>query len=128
MAERWNRWMSRLALVLLFGAVAVLAVWRLDDPDTWWHLAAGRYIVAQHGIPAHDVFSYTAGERPWIDLHWLFQLLAFGVYTACGVSGLIVLTAAGAVATFGILYRRARSAGEIATLMALALTLLVVHE
>ncbi len=123
-----DRWLSRSATALLFVAVAVLAIWRLDDPDTWWHLAAGRYIVSTHTVPSLDVFSYTATQRPWIDLQWLFQVAAYAVQSVGGVSALILMTAALAVLTFAILYRVVAERGVLAATAVLALTLLAAHE
>ena len=31
------------------------------DPDLYWHLEAGEYIVTTWSLPYADVFSYTAG-------------------------------------------------------------------
>lgn len=44
------------------------------DPGTGWHLATGRYILETRAVPHHDVFSFTAAGRPWIDYYWLFDL------------------------------------------------------
>ena len=119
---------SHIARLLLLAAVAALAIWRLDDADTWWHLATGRYIATYRTIPAVDVFSYTATQRPWIDLQWIFQIGAYGPYQAVGISGLILSTAACAVATFVLLGVAARSSGTLSATFALTLALLAAHE
>jgi len=37
----------------------------MSDPDSWWNLATGRYIVTQHRLPVPDPFAYTtAGAVP----------------------------------------------------------------
>jgi hypothetical protein len=54
---------------LILAAVFSFVSWRKLDPDFGWHLAAGNYIRA-HGIPAHDLFTYTAPNFPWIDHEW----------------------------------------------------------
>lgn len=36
----------------------------LADPDAWWHLATGRYIVTQHRLPVPDPFAYTTARVP----------------------------------------------------------------
>src|SRR3990172_9033198 len=53
---------------------AMLAFRRLDDADTWWHLAAGRWIAGHRAIPPTDTLSYTVPDHPWINLQWLFDL------------------------------------------------------
>ena len=42
-------------------------------------------------VPALDPFTFTSGDRPWIDLHWLFQLILAGSYALGGVPGIILL-------------------------------------
>jgi hypothetical protein len=57
---------------------------RLDDFDTWWHLAAGRWIAGHRAIPATDTLSHTVRSHPWINLQWGFDLLAYGLHAAGG--------------------------------------------
>src|SRR6266851_5601880 len=39
---------------LLFAPRALLG-----DPDTYWHIATGRWIIARGAVPYHDVFSFS---------------------------------------------------------------------
>ena len=41
--------------------------------DLWWHLAAGREIVAQRSVPTLDHFSFTFAGRPWTHDEWLWS-------------------------------------------------------
>ncbi|HET7539934.1 MAG TPA: tetratricopeptide repeat protein [Polyangiaceae bacterium] len=59
------------------------------DGDIWWHLAAGREMVTRGALLFSDPFSVSAGGRPWVDVHWLFQLAVFAVHRACGLAGLV---------------------------------------
>ena len=47
----------------------------LNDPDTYWHIAAGRWIFAHREIPAGDPFSFTFQGAPWVAHEWLAELL-----------------------------------------------------
>src|SRR5687767_10958892 len=60
--------LAGLVLILLAGAAALTPV---ADSDIWWHLAAGREMIARRGFLWVDPFSLGARGRPWIDLHWL---------------------------------------------------------
>lgn len=115
-------------VALLFAAVAAFAIRRLDDPDTWWHLAGGRYIATHGAVPMHDVFSYTAATRPWTDLQWLFDLALFGVYQLGGVAALILATAVLALLTFAILLLVTRHCGWVPATVALTLALLASQD
>lgn len=101
---------------MLFGATAAAAaLFPLVSFDLWWHLAAGRWIVAERAIPRTDPFSYTAVGARWIDHEWLFQLLAYGVHQLGGVAGLTVLRVAVAVAICLVVLRFVRREADLST-------------
>ncbi|HVR63578.1 MAG TPA: tetratricopeptide repeat protein, partial [Polyangia bacterium] len=58
-------------------------------------------MVRTHGLLWTDPFSSGAAGRPWVDVHWLFQIAAYLVQAAAGLAGLVVvkcaLVAAGAL-------------------------------
>ena len=41
-----------------------------------------------------DPFTFSSADRPWIDLHWLFQLMLAGSYALGGVRGIILCASA----------------------------------
>ncbi len=87
---------------------AVFATHRLEDFDTWYHLAAGRLMFATGTWLRTNTFSSTAPDYPWIDLHWIFQLLLYGVWKAAGVNGVVLGAAALMATTTLVLYALAR--------------------
>ena len=91
----------------------VFAAFRLPvrDPDLWWHLAQGRWILEHGEVPWTDVFSYTAAGHPWIAYSWLAEVLFRGIETRAGFGGLVALQAMVTAALVGFLYRAARAAG-----------------
>jgi hypothetical protein len=79
---------------LLLGSSALSAFFTyfpLTDADIFWHLAAGREIVARKHFLYNDPFSFTLASARWFDLHWLFQLLVYGLYTLGGYTALLFL-------------------------------------
>ena len=77
-----------LGCVLACGA-ATTGLSPSADGDIWWHLAAGREMVARSALLFTDPFSVSAAGRPWVDVHWLFQLAVFGLHRAFGLAGLV---------------------------------------
>ncbi|MFC5556935.1 hypothetical protein [Methylobacterium iners] len=81
---------------LLFLAVAAGLLTRADrllgDPDTQWHIAVGRWIVANGAVPWTDLFSHTFAGQPWIAKEWASQVILFGTHAAAGWSGVVTLT------------------------------------
>jgi hypothetical protein len=72
-------------------AVAVLAVLRpVVDPDLWWHLRTGEWIMQTGWVPFTDPFSTAGPDRPWVAYSWLFDLLVYGLYRALGLTGILI--------------------------------------
>ena len=78
-------------LVLLWTFLALC--FPMLDTDFWWHLRTGELIIQRGELPSVDWFTFRDSDRPWIDLHWGFQLLITGLYHLGG-SPLIVLAKA----------------------------------
>jgi hypothetical protein len=94
----------RLTVAILLLCIFFMASREIVDPDSWWHLRTGQYIVETRSIPRQDVFSYTLPEQPWITHEWLTEALIFGIYSISGQEGLILAFAAIITGTFALLY------------------------
>lgn len=94
---RWLGQVGRLPRWVLPSAGVFIAIFSVFlarlDPDFGWHLQSGRDILA-HGIPAHDIFTYTAADFPWINHEWLSDVIIVGTYGAGGFAGVMALFAA----------------------------------
>ncbi len=84
------RWVV-VALAILLGCS------QLNDALPLVHARAGEWLAANGVLPkGHDPLSLSTTDRVWIQLDWLFDLLAAGLYAAAGGIGLSL--AAGALA------------------------------
>ncbi len=81
--------LRRAFAILLFLMLFTIGVRETLDPDMWWHLRTGEFIW-QHGIPHHDVFSFTVPDHEWITHEWLSEALMWAVYVIGGLPGLSV--------------------------------------
>ena len=102
--------MVTVAALLLMGWFAT----SVADPDTWWHLAAGRYICQTHRLPSPDPFAFTtaaakpayAGEevvrRFNLTHEWLAQAVFYLAWAGGGFPALILLRAAMLTAFCGL--------------------------
>ncbi len=85
-------------IVLALLSVSVAFVPIRADNDCWWHVKTGLYIL-DHGLPEHDIFSYTASDHKWDNHEWLTQVLMAAAWRwgeSSGVGGwraVIALTA-----------------------------------
>lgn len=111
---------------MLMAIYAALAIVAPTDLDYWWHLATGRWI-AQHGVPALDPFSYTAGSRPWIDHEWLTQWLMQALEQRFGYRGPVAMFALIQAGTGAVLIAllRQRSIGTALSILGLLLFMLL---
>lgn len=69
--------------------VALCAYYPLTDTDIWWHLASARRMFAEHAFLRADPFCQASLGKPWIDLHWGFQLIAYGLWKLGGAAALL---------------------------------------
>ncbi len=78
------------AIAALLGLVALRPVW---DVDIFWHIAAGRWIVANGAFPTTDIFTFIAPPRDWVTFQWLYEVLCYEVDSFGGLTGVRVLHA-----------------------------------
>ena len=76
--------------VLLIGIVYIGAVYRPDmnDPDIWWHMRNGQYLVQHHQFVRQDMYSFTVAGHPWVDTEWLSEISYYLAYAALGLVGI----------------------------------------
>jgi hypothetical protein len=80
--DRALAWTASLLAAALAAYVACFAVM---DTDIWWHLAAGRLMVEERRWLFTDPFAADTLGRPWVDVHWLFQVLVYLLHRWGGV-------------------------------------------
>lgn len=75
----------------------------LSHYDLGWHLAAGDLIRQQGNIPLHDPWSFTAGDKQWLNLSWLWDAMASIVFQYTGFGGIVLVVVACGAAIVGYL-------------------------
>ncbi len=93
---------SLLAAALAFAAAA-FAPQILNDGDTFFHIAAGTRMLAEHAVLYRDPFSYTFAGAPWEAHEWLAEIAMAAAFLSGSWSGLVLLFAVAAGATAGLL-------------------------
>ena len=90
--DQWVRFAVLCVIPIALGAAVSFAPPILNDGDTFWHIAAGRWIIAHGAVPATDPFSFTFVGRPWMAHEWLSEVIMAGAFLAAGWSGVMLLT------------------------------------
>jgi hypothetical protein len=96
------QWLLPVLLALTALLLAGLFSTEIADPDFWWHLKTGQYIVTRHRLPTPDPFAYTtataapvsaaeAATRHFNLTHeWLAQAVWYLVYRAGGFGAVVL--------------------------------------
>ncbi|MBI4370884.1 MAG: hypothetical protein HY552_01155 [Elusimicrobia bacterium] len=104
-AERWSPGFLYAASLVL-AAVATYAVLPIVawDKDLWYHLNGGRWIWEHRALPTEAFFSFLSPPRRWLDYSWLFEVVVYAVYRACGYAGLLLMRAGLLAGTLGAIW------------------------
>jgi hypothetical protein len=119
-------------LPLAFFLVALsLGLKPLADPDLWWHLKTGQWMLEHGELPSEDPFSYTspaplsASVQRSLRSQWLGQLLLYAAYDLGGYPGLNLFRAFFGIFPFVLIYlfsvRKGRNPAAVLLIMSPAL-------
>ena len=107
-----SRYGISLPLIFGLGVYALIAGHGgavLHDPDTYLHIAVGRWILGHHQVPHHGIFSFTLPNAPWVAHEWLGEIILASLFDYLGWIGLLAVTglvfAAAAAMLFRVLLR-----------------------
>ncbi|OGV92449.1 MAG: hypothetical protein A3K19_18680 [Lentisphaerae bacterium RIFOXYB12_FULL_65_16] len=117
-------WTVRVAWMALAAWIAGAALGGLIDGDIWFHLAGGRWMLAHVQVPHSDEFSFASAGRPYVCLHWLFQLGVYACYCLMGDAGLMLLKAVLIVAGLALAFKACGLRGTDGSLLLLLLVFL----
>jgi len=100
------------ARTLLLGGVMIvtlsLFIGAEQDPDFWWHLRIGRWMVDHGQLPAHDIFTFTVPGHVWTDHEYLTEILMWFTYSTVGLAVLCVAFGLITWAGFWLIYLQVR--------------------
>jgi len=116
------RFRRTLLLIAMFSVPIIFSI-RLAsenfDPDVWWHLRTGEWIVKNLEVPTTDMFSIMRGTN-WIAYSWLYEILIYAIHSLLGLTGFVVFGISMSVLTISLLYSLLRTiSGRIAISVAL---------
>lgn len=91
--------------ILIYCQIFAFAGKVLGDPDTYLHVAVGRWIIAHHMAPHRGIFSATMANAPWVAHEWLGEILLAWLFEHFGWTGLVAATALCTAAALAVLLR-----------------------
>lgn len=124
-SARLTAWLRHLSLERLLGAeafvlIAGVALLTPTQNDTWWHLRAGREIVATGRVSLTDTWSHTAAGAVWPNHEWLTEVVFYGLYRLGGLPLLTAACAALIVLAYAVAWRQMRGTEVVRGLLLVA--------
>jgi tetratricopeptide (TPR) repeat protein len=80
MIERTAKIQGLLAAVAAVGGATSFSQPDVAGSDLFWHIAAGRDILARGSVPRTDPFSHTFADQPWTNHEWGWDVLVASAY------------------------------------------------
>ncbi len=112
--HRGTKVLRIITIGLLFLFLAVLLTHSLDsiNQDIGRHLKTGEIVWQTKSVPQTNLFSYTEPDQPFLNHHWLSEVVFYLVERLAGLKALIVLKVIILTAAFGLaaaaVYRRTK--------------------
>lgn len=63
----------------------------VSDPDLWWHISVGRWIIAHGSVPETELWNTFALGKSWSAYSWAPEVVFAATEASKGISGLLVL-------------------------------------
>lgn len=104
-----NKTFNKIFEVYVFAYAFFFASRQISDPDFWFHLKTGQYILSTGMIPRTEMFSFTHYGVPWLAHGWLAGTIFYAVYSRLGFNALIFIFAILVAVAFWIVFKRSRS-------------------
>ena len=88
------RSLALMVLVCLLPVQQLRSLTSVMDPDIWWHMRVGHWIIQNRSFPHTGIFSYVGETRPWAAYSWGFETIMAAMNAAYGLRGIVLLTVA----------------------------------
>jgi hypothetical protein len=82
--------MKRLIYIPVIVIAMVFCIRLVHEPDLWWQLRTGEYILENKTVPDKDVFSYTYEGQSWLNVKWGFEVIQATVVKLFGAEFLFL--------------------------------------
>src|SRR5437763_11771832 len=91
------------ASLLYYSILFAFPNYLLADPDTFWHIRFGQWVLDHAQFPTVDIFSYSAAGKHWITTEWLSGVLFATAFKLGDWHAVVFLAAITCSALIGIL-------------------------
>jgi hypothetical protein len=95
---------------LLAGLLCLLPIHQLRsfsavvDPDIWWHMRVGQWILEHHSFPHQGIFSSVGATHTWAAYSWGFEVIVATLNMLLGLKGIMIFALISQVAIVLVLF------------------------
>jgi len=118
------RWLVPALAVFAIGATVKLGIRPVSDPDAWWHLKTGAYVLSGGQFNGPDPW-VPFSSRPFVLTQWLPEVVAQKGYELFGLPAVAWLRCAAMLALLSALVWAARQAADAVPAIMAALAALI---
>jgi hypothetical protein len=109
--EKDPRWLAGALSLFAVAATVKLGIRAVNDPDAWWHLKAGAYLLSHWKFNEPDPW-VPFSSRPFVLTQWLPEVVAQKAYSLFGLPAVAWLRYAAILALLSALVWAARQAAD----------------
>ncbi|HRH65740.1 MAG TPA: hypothetical protein PLU53_05550 [Bacteroidia bacterium] len=99
--------LKKTVLFCCYLIAVAFSIKSLREPDLWWQIRTGEWILRHGSVPMQDVFSYTRAGSLWVNIKWGFDVIAAAISRAVGPESVCFLQVIVSCFIFFFLFRTA---------------------
>lgn len=122
-----KKYLNKLPLLLIFLIAVALSIKSFREPDLWWQIRTGEWILEHHQIPKQDIFSYTFAGKEWINVKWGSEVLFAIVTKLSGPESVFIIQAIVSCLLVFFLIKIAKTKSNLSLSIALILSLVAIE-
>jgi len=89
--EKQQQILSKITTAIIYLLAIALSIKSFREPDLWWQIRTGEWILENGKVPMVDIFSYTRDGVRWINIKWLSEILAAITTKLLGPESVVLL-------------------------------------
>jgi Putative Zn-dependent protease, contains TPR repeats len=104
--------LKKLPYFLCYLVAFVLGMKQMREPDIWWQLLTGRWMLENGEITRSDMFSFTMQGTKWVNVKWLYEVIIASLERGMGPEGVMLLQAVVNVAILWAVFQTIKYIGK----------------
>ncbi len=99
---------GQIVVIAAFVVILCVLVRRGGDPDVFWHLITGQWMVDNHRVVSQDLFTFTVAGKQWIDPEYTTEIITYLFFKVGGFTAVSLGFGALTFIAFLLIWRRVR--------------------